>query len=146
LSSEIYQISASDAIFRIKKLIEQKQGDKGRLEYILESLQKGKKLFNSDQKYLDKKISAKVIDTYQPKLSENEEKLKKVKKLISLNFGDPDRLRYIFHRLQKNKELYHSDEQYLKLKIEQIIRNNQRKILTQHWNTHFQTEIKLKIP
>lgn len=103
------------------------QGDKGRLRYIMETLQKGKKLFNSDQAYLNKKISAEVIPMPLTKPSENEEKLKYVKKLISLNFGDQERLRYILQRLQKNKSLYHSDDKYLKSKTEQIINLRQRK-------------------
>lgn len=110
----------------------------------MESLQKGKKLFHSDQMYLDKKISARVIDISQTKSSENEEKLNKVKKLISLNFGDPDRLRYMFQRLEKNKELYHSDETYLKSKIEQIIQKRQRKNFPQPTELIFSTQNKIK--
>ena len=96
------------------------QGDKGRLRYIMETLQKGKRLFNSDQIYLNNKISAEVIPEPQINPSETEEKLKNVKNLISLNFGDQERLRYIFQRLQKNEILYHSDEKYLASKTEQI--------------------------
>ncbi len=144
MSTEIYQISATDAILRIKKLIAQNQGDKGRLQYIMESLQKGKKLFHSDQKYLDKKISATVIPSHQTKPSEHEEKLDKVKKLISLNFGDPERLRYMFQRLEKNKGLYHSDEKYLDLKTEQIIKYRQRKKFTQPTKSIFLGQTKIK--
>ena len=93
----------------------------------METLQKGKKLFHSDQIYLDKKISAVVIPTQPSEPSETEEKLKNVKKLISLNFGDPERLRYMFQRLQKNKDLYNSDEKYLESKTEQITSLRQRK-------------------
>jgi len=127
LSSEIYEITTPDAILRIKKLISQNQGDKGRLQYIMETLQKGKKLFHSDQIYLDKKISAIVILTQPSEPSATEEKLKNVKKLISLNFGDLERLRYMFQRLQKNKDLYNSDEKYLESKTEQITSLRQRK-------------------
>ena len=127
MSSEIYEITTPDAILRIKKLISQNQGDKGRLQYIMETLQKGKKLFHSDQIYLDKKISAVVIPTQPSEPSETEEKLKNVKKLISLNFGDLERLRYMFQRLQKNKDLYNSDEKYLESKTEQITSLRQRK-------------------
>jgi len=103
------------------------QGDKGRLRYIMETLQKGKILFNSDHAYLSKKISAEVIPSPRAIPSENEEKLKNVKKLISLNFGDQERLRYIFKRLQKNKVLYNSDSKYLESKTKQIINLRQRK-------------------
>ena len=122
MSSEIPQISTPDAILRIKKLIETNQGDPGRLQFIAESLQKGKTLFHSDQIYLYKKISAVAIPIEIKKPTETDEKIKNVKKLISLNFGEPGRLRYILQSLQNNKELYHSDENYLELKIEQFHR------------------------
>ena len=127
MSSEIYQITTSDAVLRIKKLIAQNQGDKGRLQYIMETIQKGKKLFHSDHIYLNQKIFAEVILVKQTEPSETDEKLKNVKRLISLNFGDPERLRYMFHQLQKNKKLYHSDEKYLESKTEQIIHLRKKK-------------------
>ncbi|MFB5647815.1 MAG: hypothetical protein ACE5RO_06740, partial [Candidatus Nitrosomaritimum yanchengensis] len=46
--------------------------------------------------------------------------IKDVKRLIALKFGDPGRLRYILQTLEKNKDLYHSYEIYLKNKIEQF--------------------------
>jgi len=61
LSSENPHISTPDAILRIKKLIEKKLGDPGRLQYISERLLKGRDLYHSDQIYLDNKISATVI-------------------------------------------------------------------------------------
>jgi hypothetical protein len=79
-------ISTPDAILRIKKLIENKQGDEGRLRYISESLQKGKQLFHSDQIYLNKKISADVIPIQKLESTEPDEKIKDVKRLIALNF------------------------------------------------------------
>jgi hypothetical protein len=121
LSSEITQISTPDAILRINKLIENKQGDEGRLRYISETLQKGKKLFHSDQIYLNKKISANVIPIKISKSTEPDEKIKDVKRLIALNFGDPGRLRYILQTLQNKKILYHSDEHYLHTKTEQFM-------------------------
>jgi hypothetical protein len=121
LSSEIPHISTPDAILRINKLIENKQGDEGRLRYISETLQKGKRLFHSDQIYLNKKISADVIPIQKLESTEPDEKIKDVKRLIALNFGDPGRLRYILHTLQNKKTLYHSDEHYLQSKTEQFI-------------------------
>lgn len=121
------------------------QGDKGRLRYIMETLQKGKRLFNSDQIYLNKKISAKVIPEPRIKPSATEEKLKIVKKLISLNFGDQERLRYIFQRLEKNKILYHSDEKYLASKSEQITNLRQRKKIKQQMDSRVKSISKTKI-
>jgi len=129
LSSEIPQISTQDAILRIKKLIEANQGDPGRLQFISESLQKGKPLFHSDQIYLYKKISADVIPVQINQPTENDERLKNVKRLISLNFGDPGRLRYILQSLQSNKKLYHTDEHYLETKTEQFLRFSEGKRL-----------------
>ncbi|MBA4462258.1 MAG: hypothetical protein H2B00_07065 [Nitrosopumilaceae archaeon] len=113
-------ISTPDAILRIKKLIENKQGDAGRLQYISERLQNGKKLFHSDHIYLTNKISAEVIPIQIKEPTEYDEKIKDVKRLIGLKFGDPGRLRYILQTLEKNKELYHSDDIYLESKIEQF--------------------------
>ncbi len=129
MSSEIPQISTPDAILRIKKLIETNQGDPGRLRYISETLQKGKKLFHSDQIYLNKKISADVIPIQIKKPEEPNEKLQTVKKLIALKFGDPGRLQYILQCLQSNKKLYHTDENYLELKNEQFLRFSEGKRL-----------------
>ena len=129
MSSEIPQISTPDAILRIKKLIEADQGDPGRLQFISESLQKGKTLFHSDRVYLYKKISADVIPAQIIQPTETDERLKNVKKLISLNFGEPGRLRYILQSLQNNKRLYHSDEDYIELKIEQFLRLSEGKRL-----------------
>ena len=122
MSAQIPIISTSDGILRIKKLIENKQGDKGRLEYISEALQKGKQLFHSDQNYLAKKIFANVEPSPVRKPSENEIKLKNVKRLISLKFGEPGRLQHILQSLQNNRKLYHSDEKYLELKTKELQR------------------------
>jgi DNA repair exonuclease SbcCD ATPase subunit len=120
LTQELPLISTPDAILRIKKLIETKQGDAGRLQYISERLQNGKKLFHSDHIYLTNKISAEVIPIQIKEPTEYDEKIKDVKRLIGLKFGDPGRLRYILQTLEKNKELYHSDDIYLESKIEQF--------------------------
>ena len=120
MTQELPLISTPDAILRIKKLIENKQGDAGRLQYISERLQNGKKLFHSDHIYLTNKISAEVIPIQIKEPTEYDEKIKDVKRLIGLKFGDPGRLRYILQTLEKNKELYHSDDIYLESKIEQF--------------------------
>ncbi|MFZ8922928.1 MAG: hypothetical protein ACO2Y0_08250 [Nitrosopumilaceae archaeon] len=120
MTQELPLISTPDAVLRIKKLIENKQGDAGRLQYISERLQNGKKLFHSDHIYLTNKISADVIPIQLKQPTEFDGKIKSVKRLIALKFGDPGRLRYILQTLQKNKELYHSDDAYLENKIEQF--------------------------
>ena len=120
MSSENPHISTPDAILRIKKLIEKKLGDPGRLQYISETLLKGRDLYRSDQIYLDNKISATVIPFQIKKPTESDAMIKSVKKLIALNFGDPGRLRYILHTLEKGKDLYNTDEMYFDSKIEKL--------------------------
>jgi hypothetical protein len=120
LTQELPLISTPDAILRIKKLIENKHGDAGRLQYISERLQNGKKLFHSDHIYITNKISAEVIPIQLKEPTENDDKIKSVKRLIALKFGDSGRLRYILQTLLKNKELYHSDDDYLENKIQQF--------------------------
>jgi len=120
LSSENPHISTPDAILRIKKLIEKKLGDPGRLQYISETLLKGRDLYRSDQIYIDNKISATVIPFQIKKPTESDEMIKGVKRLLALNFGDPGRLRYILHTLEKGKDLYDTDEMYFDSKIEQL--------------------------
>ena len=120
MTQELPLISTPDAILRIKKLIQNNQGDIGRLQYIAERLQNGKKLFRSDHTYLINKISAEVIPIQVKKLTEHDEKIKNIKRLIALNIGDQGRLHYILQALQKKNRLYNSDENYLLRKIEHL--------------------------
>lgn len=120
MNPEVPQISTADAILRIKKLIDNHQGDPGRLRYISESLQKGKTLFHSDQIYLDKKISAKVIPIQIKKPTETDEKIKNVKKILALNLGDAGRLQHILQALERKRTLYHSDNLYFDSKMQQL--------------------------
>jgi len=120
LSSENPHISTPDAILRIKKLIEKKLGDPGRLQYISETLLKGRDLYRTDQIYLDNKILATVIPFQIKKPTVADDMIKNVKRLMALNFGDPGRLRYILHTLEQGKDLYNTDEIYFDSKIEQL--------------------------
>jgi trichohyalin len=70
--------------------------------------------------------------------TEPDEKIKDVRRLIALNFGDPGRLRYILQTLQNKKILYHSDEHYLHSKTEQFIEFTEGKRLKRR--------IRVKIP
>ncbi|HUT05767.1 MAG TPA: hypothetical protein VMW74_03640 [Nitrosopumilaceae archaeon] len=120
MSSEVSQISTPDAVLRIKRLIDTNQGDPGRLQYISETLQKGKKLFHSDQIYLEKKISARVIPIQIKRPTETDEKIKIVKKILVLNLGDSGRLQHILKTLEGKRTLYHSDNLYLDSKTQQL--------------------------
>ncbi|MDH3678174.1 MAG: hypothetical protein OEQ12_07735 [Nitrosopumilus sp.] len=139
MSSEIPQISTPEAILRINKLIETKQGDEGRLRYITETLQKGKQLFHSDRIYLTKKIFADVIPIEVKKPTKLEKKIKDVKRLIASNFGDVERLRYILHTLQNNKPLYHSDEHYLQTKTNQFLELSKGRRIRRSIRSHIPT-------
>ena len=114
-------ISAQDAIVRIKRLIQTNQGDPGRLQYISERLENGKNLFHSDKVYLSHKISAEVIPSIKKEPTEMEEKIMDIKRLVAFKLGDPERLHHIYQTLQKNRPLYHSDENYLQSKLNQLM-------------------------
>ena len=77
MNSEDNWLPVGKTLELINNLIETKQGDPGRLKYIFESLQKGKPLFKTDQKYLEKKIHAKTIVEPPKPPSKLEENLKK---------------------------------------------------------------------
>ena len=133
MSSDAPQISTPDAILRIRKLIDNHQGDPGRLQYISEALQKGKKLFHSDQIYIDKKISARVIPLQIKKPTEADEKIKNVKKILALNLGDAGRLQHILKTLEGKRTLYRSDNLYLDSKTHQLQEFIENKRLKQNF-------------
>ena len=137
--SAIPEISTADAILRIKRLIDNRKGDPGRLQYISEALQKGKKLFNSDQIYLDKKIAAKVIPIQIKRPTETDEKIKNIKKILALNLGDVGRLRHILQTLERKKILYHTDSLYLDSKTHQLQEFMEGKILKQRFKPRIPT-------
>ena len=139
MTQELPLISTPDAILRIKKLIQNNQGDPGRLQYISERLQNGKKLFHSDHIYLTNKISADVIPIKLKGPSEFDGKIKDVKRLLAFNFGDPGRLRYILQTLERSKQLYNSDEIYLNEKVEQFHGYTEGKKLKKSIRTKFKT-------
>ncbi len=63
----------------ISKLIEEEKGDTGRLNHILESLEKGKQLYSSDQKYLQSLIpSSETIISEKKKQIETKVETRKV--------------------------------------------------------------------
>lgn len=120
MSTEIPVISPLEAIARIKKLIDSKNGDEGRLRYIAETLQRGKPLFRSDQNYLNRKIMAEVLVPKKVEPNQINENIKNVKRLIALRLGDPERLQFILSMLEKKRTLYHTDEEYLQLKLKKL--------------------------
>ena len=113
-------ISVIQTLDRIKQLIENEQGDPGRLRYIYEFIQKGKALYRSDRQYLEKKISAHIVFEKPPPPSEKDELANSIQKLLHLRIGFPERLQFMLNRIRKDKPLFHSDRKYLEKKLEQI--------------------------
>ena len=70
---------SDELIEKIQSLISAGKGDTGRLNYILESLKKGKQLYNSDQKYLQSIIpSSEIIISEKKKQIETKVETPKV--------------------------------------------------------------------
>ena len=107
------QISVTSTIEKIQGLIEDNSGDIGRLEHISDFLKKNKPLYNTDKKYLEKKINSKIIIVEKKKIIKKESESEQIKKLIESGKGDPGRLEHIQTMLKKQKKLYESDKQYL---------------------------------
>ena len=107
------QISVTSTIEKIQGLIEDNSGDIGRLEHISDFLKKNKPLYNTDKKYLEKKINSKIIIVEKKKIIKKESEGEQIKKLIESGKGDPGRLEHIQTMLKKQKKLYESDKQYL---------------------------------
>ncbi|MBI5697090.1 MAG: hypothetical protein HZC29_01000 [Thaumarchaeota archaeon] len=99
----------------VEKLVIAGKGDPGRLNHILVVLREGRKLYGSDQKYLDAKLAQEI--GLQEKLKVEESALVKVQKLIASGTGDTGRLQFILESLKQGKKLYRSDQQYLEAKL-----------------------------
>ena len=113
LELKVEQISVTSTIEKIQGLIEDNSGDIGRLEHISDFLKKNKPLYNTDKKYLEKKINSKIIIVEKKKIIKKESESEQIKKLIESGKGDPGRLEHIQTMLKKQKKLYESDKQYL---------------------------------
>ena len=113
-------ISVIQTLDRIKQLIENEQGDPGRLRYIYEFIQKGKPLYRSDRHYLETKFNAEIIFEKPKPPSENDELANSIQKLLHLRVGFPERLQFMLNCIRKNKPLFGSDRKYLEKKLEQL--------------------------
>ena len=72
MGAMMQELTLPQTITQIQELIDNGQGDAGRLNHILESLQKNKKLYNSDENYLTEKLQAKFTRyAPEPQTQEN---------------------------------------------------------------------------
>lgn len=99
----------------VENLIAEGKGDYGRLTYILSVLNAGRKLYHSDQNYLDTKLAHQIGLEEKIKVDEGVES--KIKHLIASGKGDTGRLQFILESIQSGKRLYKSDQSYLEGKI-----------------------------
>ena len=99
----------------VEKLIASGNGDRGRLNHILGILKQGRKLYNSDQKYLDSKLAQEI--GLAQKIQVDENVTTKIQRLIESRTGDAGRLQFILESLKQGKTLYKSDQKYLDVKL-----------------------------
>lgn len=120
-------LSEEDEKQFVLKLLESGNGDAGRLNYILSSLNKGKRLYHTDQNYLAEKFCQKagLIKIIQA----DENLLAKIQKLLKNGDGDYGRLRHILETLCRGKSLYSSDQKYLENKLGEKIPQPIKKII-----------------
>jgi predicted nucleic acid-binding Zn-ribbon protein len=108
-------LSTDNTLAFVEKLITAGKGDPSRLHHILMSLRAGKKLFFSDQRYLDSRLAQEIGLVQKPKVNLN--LLDRVQNLIDLGAGDSGRLRFIHEMLRKGRHLYKTDIRYLEAKL-----------------------------
>jgi len=141
------QLSLTETIDEIQYLVETSNGDTGRLTHILESIKNKKKLYQSDQNYLENKLGVSFSLKEKEKPPENKI-LSKIQNLINLDVGDPMRLKHIYDTISKNKPLYISDQHYLENTLNSnFVKNEDVSILDEKRNKIQREKIKsVEIP
>jgi len=130
------QLSLTETIDEIQYLVETSNGDTGRLTHILESIKNKKRLYQSDQDYLENKLGTSFSLEEKEKPLENKI-LSKIQNLINLEVGDPMRLTHIYDTISKNKPLYISDQQYLENTLNSnLVKNEDVSLLDEKRNNH----------
>ena len=141
-------LSSEDLIERINQLLSSNVGDAGRLNHLLDSLRNNKSLTNSDSVYLDSKIKQLSSTPFDipPKYDKlTAESIDMLSKLIELEFGDADRLRYILHTIKQGKTLFSIDKNYLTKTIDQYyVQQEEEKSVSQPKVQFFATELQSK--
>lgn len=108
-------LSPDEARSFVENLISSGKGDYGRLNHILTVLKEGRRLYDSDKKYLDAKLASEIGVPQKPLAEESI--ITKVQNLINSGNGDTGRLQFILDSLQQGKALYRSDQTYLESKL-----------------------------
>ena len=116
-------ITIDEILGKIQELMDSGEGDLGRLRFILMTLRRGKQLYKSDQKYLEKKLNTAfvLVEKHQEEHKPEFELISSIQELIKLGIGDSGRLQFINETLQKGKPLYKSDKKYLNEKLNSMI-------------------------
>jgi len=121
-------LNVEETIDLIEQLLKLKIGDEGRLLYITNSLNTGRKIYETDKKYLEqwrekiKKINA---ETKKPLLLSEEnakQELNIIGRLEKAEIGNPQRLLTIKKALTEGIEMSNENHQYLNKKFEQLVK------------------------
>ena len=144
---KMQQLILTETIDEIQYLVETSNGDTGRLTHILEAIKNKKKLYQSDQNFLENKLGVSFSLEEKQKPPENKI-LSKIQNLINLEVGDPMRLKHIYDTISKNKPLDISDQQYLENTLNSnLVKDKNISFLDEKRNNPTREKIKpLEIP
>jgi len=142
----VKQITLEETIKKIQKLIELNSGDTGRLQHIIDFLNKGKPLYKTDKIYLEKKLNSTIKISPKKIIHEENTSIIQIKELMKKGKGDTGRLQHIINTLQNKKPMYLSDGVYLEtnfgIKVIQKLEKIRQEIIT---NEKSKIEIKDKL-
>jgi len=124
-------LNVEETIDLIEQLLKLKIGDEGRLLYIKNSLNTGKKIYETDKKYLEQwreKIKKINVETKKPLLLSEEnakQELNIIGRLEKAEIGNPQRLLTIKKALTEGIEMSDENHQYLNKKFEQLVKTDE---------------------
>ena len=124
-------LNVEETINLIEQLLKLQIGDEGRLLYIKNSLNTGKKIYETDKKYLEQwreKIKKINVETKKPLLLSEEnakQELNIIGRLEKAEIGNPQRLLTIKKALTEGIEMSDENHQYLNKKFEQLVKTDE---------------------